>query len=119
MLFRSLRHTRTTALAKAGSVALIAYEVAKRLAKRPEGADLRPHVADIKRLLGSRFGNRKKKSAQTPQPAPHVPAQTSPVSPSPSTTAPASSQPKAQPAASVAGAADPGVTAPVTATKSQ
>ncbi len=106
----ALRHTRTVALAKAGSTALIAYEVAKRLAKRPEWADLRPYVADIKRLL-----SRKKRSAQTPQPTPQAPTQTSPTSPS----TPAPSQPKAQPAASVAVAADSGVTAPVTATKSQ
>jgi hypothetical protein len=110
------RHTLASALAKAGSAALVAYEVAKRLSKRPEGADLRPHVADIKRLLGPRFG-RKKKAVQAPQPTPEAP--TSPSTSSSSTPAPTSSQPKAQPAASAAGAADSGVSAPVTATKSQ
>jgi hypothetical protein len=59
-----LRHTVTAALNKAGSVALIVYEVAKRQSRRPESAHLRPHVADLKRLLGVRFG-KKSKRAQT------------------------------------------------------
>ena len=115
------RHTLTATLAKAGSAALTAYEVAKRQAKRPEGADLRPHVADIKRLLGTRFPGKKKKSAQAPQSTPQVPAPTAP-SPSSSTSsapAPTSSQPKVQSVASAASATDPVVTTPVTAPRSQ
>jgi hypothetical protein len=56
---QGLRHTVTAALNKAGSVVLMVYEMAKRQSKLPEYAYLRPHVADLKRLLGARFGKKK------------------------------------------------------------
>jgi len=49
-----LRHSTTAARNKAGYAALVVYEVAKRLAKTPEHADLVPYVADMSRALGVR-----------------------------------------------------------------
>jgi hypothetical protein len=91
---QGLRHTLNVVKAEVGDATLVAYEVAKRQARRADGADLRPHVADLRRLLSARFPGPKKNRKQTaPQPAPDVATQ-----PSSSTTAPA----------------DPAVTAPVT-----
>jgi hypothetical protein len=98
---QGLRHSVMTALNKAGSAALTVYEVAKRQSRRPESADLRPHVADLKRLLGTRFKGGKKAPRTTPTPAPQPSPQTS-----------TSSQSKVQPQASASGSTDPVVTAP-------
>ena len=49
-----LRHSVILALNKAGADALLTYEIAKRLSKRPEHADLIPFVADMSRALGVR-----------------------------------------------------------------
>jgi hypothetical protein len=46
-----VRHSVTAAKNKAGSDALTTYALAQRLARRPETADLAPHVADMRRLL--------------------------------------------------------------------
>ncbi len=106
----ALRHTINSIMAKAGSTVLSAYETAKRQSKRPEGADLRPHVADMKRLLSTRFGKKSKhQAAQQPtqQPTPQAPTPSSP-------SAPTSSQPNVSHAASAAGATDVVVTSPAT-----
>jgi hypothetical protein len=100
----ALRHSVLTALSEAGRAALTVYEVAKRESKRPESADLRPHVADIKRLLGNRFAGRSK-TAKTTQPTPQAPTQSS-------SSAPTSSQPKVQSAASASGQTDVAETSP-------
>jgi hypothetical protein len=49
-----LRHSIAAARARAGQATLMAYEVAKRLAKTPEYADLSETVADMTRTLGYR-----------------------------------------------------------------
>jgi len=49
-----LRHSIKAAQNEAGSDALIVYNVAKRLAKRPEMSELLPHLADMSRALGAR-----------------------------------------------------------------
>jgi hypothetical protein len=76
-----IRHSATAAKNKAGSDALTTYALAKRLAKRPETADLAPHVADMHRAL---HRGRKVKS-QTAPPAAPAPTQP-PATPSPATT---------------------------------
>jgi len=81
-LAQFIRHSTLAARNKAGNEALMTYAVAQRLAKRPENADLAPHVADMRRALGRA---RKAKSQPAPAPAP-VPAEPSPVTPSPATT---------------------------------
>ena len=86
-----VRHSVVSAKNKAGSDALTTFELAKRLAKRPETADLAPHVHDMRRALaaGGTFGGRKKKKTPSPAPAPAptpapVPSDgTSPAEPSP------------------------------------
>jgi len=80
-----VRHTVRLARNNAGSEALTAYALAKRLAKRPETAGLAPHVEDMRSALGN-FG-RKRKAKSTPAPTPANPG-TSPAStqPSPVTT---------------------------------
>ena len=80
-LAQFIRHSTLTARNKAGSEALMTYAVAQRLAKRPENADLAPHVADMRRALGLK---RKAKSKPAPTPAP-VPTQPTPVTLSPAT----------------------------------
>lgn len=49
-----VRHSIAAAKNKAGAEALTTYALAQRLAKRPETADLAPHVADMRRALGLR-----------------------------------------------------------------
>lgn len=72
-----VRHTVAAARNKAGSDALLTYAVAQRLAKRPETADLAPHVDDMRTALGrrgiGRRGARKPKSEPQPAPAPAIP----------------------------------------------
>ena len=51
-----------------GSEALTTYILAQRLSKRPETADLLPHVEDMAKALGR--GSRKAKSQPAPTPAP-------------------------------------------------
>ena len=80
-LAQFIRHSTLTARNKAGNEALMTYAVAQRLAKRPETAELAPHVADMRRVLGR---TRKAKSQPAPTPAP-VPTTPSPVTPSPVT----------------------------------
>jgi hypothetical protein len=72
-LAKFVRHTVTAARNKAGSDALLTYAVAQRLAKRPETADLAPHVDDMRTALGRRggIGRRAPRKPKTePQPAP-------------------------------------------------
>lgn len=85
-----VRHSVVSAKNKAGSEALTTFELAKRLAKRPETADLAPHVHDMRRALaaGGTFGGRKGKKTPSPAPAPSptpapVPTGSTPAEPSP------------------------------------
>lgn len=84
-----VRHSVTKALNTVGSEALITYALARRLSKRPESADLIPHVDAMGKALSKRI--RKSKSKPAPAPAPPVtpdPTQPSPVTSSSSSTAP-------------------------------
>jgi hypothetical protein len=64
-----IRHSVALARNKAGNDALTTYALAQRLAKRPETADLAPHVDDMRNALGARI--RKAKSRKAPSaPAP-------------------------------------------------
>jgi hypothetical protein len=67
-----VRHSVSTAKAKVGSSALTTYAMARVLAKRPETADLLPHVED----MGKALGRRRKSKSQ-----PEQPEQPSPVTP--------------------------------------
>jgi hypothetical protein len=71
-LAQFIRHSTLAARNKAGSEALTTFALAKRLAKRPENAELLPFVEAMRRALGR---TRKGKS----QPAPPT---TAPVEPS-------------------------------------
>ena len=55
-----IRHSIATAKSKVGNSALTTYAIARVLAKRPETADLLPHVDDMSKALGRR--GRKSKS---------------------------------------------------------
>ena len=76
-LAQFIRYSIAAAKHKAGLEALTIYSLAKRLAKRPENADLAPLVADMRRALGTRF---KRKAAPeittTPPPVTPVPKPT-------------------------------------------
>ena len=66
-----IRHSVALARNKAGNDALTTYALAQRLAKRPETADLAPHVDDMRNALGARV--RKAKSRKpVPIPEPKV-----------------------------------------------
>jgi hypothetical protein len=65
-----IRHSITAARNRAGTEALTIYELAKRLAKRPETAELAPYVADMRRALAPRF---KKKAPAKPATPPVTP----------------------------------------------
>jgi hypothetical protein len=71
-----IRHSITAAANEAGSDALTTYALASRLAKRPEHAELAPHVDDLRRILGRR---RKAKTKEQPAPDGSAPAPTSPA----------------------------------------
>lgn len=84
-----IRHSVATAKNKAGSDALTTYALLRRLAKRPETADLAPYVIDMQNALGNRGRKAKAKPAPTPAPpATPAPTEPSPVTPPSSTTAP-------------------------------
>jgi hypothetical protein len=79
-----VRHSVAVTKSKVGSSALTTYAVARVLAKRPETADLLPHVEDMRKALGR--SGRKSKSKPAPKPATPVAAtEPSPVTPSSST----------------------------------
>jgi hypothetical protein len=84
-LMNFIRHLVTAARNKAGNDALTTYAHAKRLARRPEHADLVPHVADMRRALGPK--GRRKTKAKAEQPTP-------PVSPATPATPPVTTSPK-------------------------
>lgn len=63
-----VRHSVMAAKSTAGTDALTTYALAKRLAKRPETADLAPHVHDMRRALAA--GKRKAKATPAPSPLP-------------------------------------------------
>jgi hypothetical protein len=60
-LAQFVRHSCLVAKNKAGSEALTTYALAQRLAKRPEYADLAPHIVDMRLALGNRALTRKAK----------------------------------------------------------
>jgi len=68
----------------AGSYALTTYALAQRLAKRPETADLAPHVENMRISLGKKSRKAKAQPAPAPAPAPGTPAP-APVTPPSST----------------------------------
>ena len=51
-LAQFLRYSTTAARNQAGHEALATYELAKRMAKRPKNAHLKPYIADMRRALG-------------------------------------------------------------------
>jgi hypothetical protein len=59
-----VRHSVSAAKSKVGSSALTTYAMARVLAKRPETADLLPHVDD----MGKALGRRRKSKSQPEQP---------------------------------------------------
>ena len=65
-----VRHSVTLAKNKVGSEALTTYILAQRLSKRPETADLLPHVEDMAKALGKRSRKAKSQPAPAPTPAP-------------------------------------------------
>jgi len=85
-----VKHSVTKAMNTVGSEALTTFALAKRLAKRPESADLIPHVDAMGKALAKRV--RKSKSKPAPKPATAVKAseESSPVTSSSSTTDPKS-----------------------------
>lgn len=64
---RGVRHTIAIRRAEAATDALQAYDIAKGLARKPEGASLASHISDMKRTLG-RTGKRRKPNAPAPLP---------------------------------------------------
>lgn len=74
-----VRHSVVTARNKAGSDALTTYVLAQRMAKRPETADLAPHVDDMRRALGKRIRKAKSQPAPTPATPGTAPAPTQPT----------------------------------------
>lgn len=74
-LARSMRHTIRVARAEAGASALDVYAVAQRLSMQKDGAELRPHVEDMRRKLAKR----KRRTNGEPAPAPVANATPSPV----------------------------------------
>ena len=77
-----VRHSVRVARNKVGSSALMTYNMAQRLAKRPETASLAPHVQDMRIALGNPRRKAKAKPAPaTPGTSP-APEQRSPVTPS-------------------------------------
>jgi hypothetical protein len=86
-----VKHSVTKAMNTVGSEALTTFALAKRLAKRPESADLIPHVDAMGKALARRV--RKSKSKPAPKPATAVtpaPEEPSQVTSSSSTTDPKS-----------------------------
>jgi len=82
-----VRHSVAVAKSEVGSSALTTYAMARLLAKRPETADLLPHVEDMSKALGRRGRNSKSKPA--PKAAtPVTTTETSAVTASSSTTNP-------------------------------
>jgi len=81
-----VRHSVTVAKNTAGSYALTTYALAQRLAKRPETADLAPHVENMRISLGKKSRKAKAQPAPAPAPAPGTPAPApAPVTPPSST----------------------------------
>jgi hypothetical protein len=77
-----VRHSVTVAKNTAGSYALTTYALAQRLAKRPESADLAPHVDNMRIALGRKG----RKAKAQPEPTPGTPAPApAPVTPPSST----------------------------------
>ena len=70
-----VRHSVTAARNTVGSDALTTYALTRRLAKRPETADLAPLAEAMNRALGRRG----RKAKASPAPAPQTPASTPPA----------------------------------------
>lgn len=70
---RAVEHTIRVQRAKAGQIALDVYSIAQRLAKRKDGAEFVPHVADMREKL-----KRAKKRKATSEPAPVPPVTQAP-----------------------------------------
>jgi hypothetical protein len=72
---RSAAHTIRVQRAEAGESALDIYAIARRLARRKDGAELRPYVEDMKRKL-----NRRRTRRTNGKPAPAEPENETPSS---------------------------------------
>ena len=66
-LARTVAHSIRLERAQAGAAALDVYAVAQRLGRQKDGAELLPHVEDMRRKLNK---NRTRKSNSSPDPAP-------------------------------------------------
>jgi hypothetical protein len=77
-LARFIRHSVISAKHKAGSDALTTYVLTRRLAKRPETADLAPQAEAMSRALG-----RHRKTKAQPTPTPETPGTTPSPAPTP------------------------------------
>lgn len=65
---KGIRHTIAIRRAAAANDALQAYDIAKGLARKPEGASLASHITDMRRTLG-RAGHKRKAKSGGPTPA--------------------------------------------------
>lgn len=72
-LGKFLAHTIRQQRASASECALDVYSLAKRMAKRKDGAELKPFVDDMREKLGKK-ATRKTNSDPVPAPAPALPA---------------------------------------------
>ena len=72
----SVAFTIRTQRAIAGSAALDVYALARRMSKQKDGAELVPHVEDMKHKLGKH--KRTRKAISEPAPAPTVPSPQAP-----------------------------------------
>ena len=72
-LGKFLAHTVRQQRVSASACALDVYALAKRLARRKDGAELKPFVEDMREKLGKR-ATRKTNSDPVPVPAPDLPA---------------------------------------------
>jgi len=62
---RGIRHTIAIRRAAVATDALQAYDIAKGLARKPEGAGLASHIGDMRRTLG-RSGRKRKNGNNVP-----------------------------------------------------
>lgn len=67
-LYMGVRNGNRTRSHRIGLRALQAYSVAKQLVRQPQHADLKPHLAEMRR--SNRFGKGRRNGSPAPQPAP-------------------------------------------------
>jgi hypothetical protein len=69
---KGIRHTIAIRRAQAATDALQAYDIAKGLARKPDGAGLAAHIQDMRRTLG-RAGHKRKPKSNSNEQAPGQP----------------------------------------------